>query len=428
MNRKLFLTTAAPVSLVSSLMLSSGLAACKFGKWGAEKTLSEYDGRVLVLIQLDGGNDGLNTVIPLDKYEQLTQARKNILVPEKQVLALNNTSVTGLHPALQSLQKIYNNKKLAIVQGVGCSNPDLSHFKAIDIWHSGSDAATAVSTGWLGRYFDLQNGDKNEKADPQAIQIGSALTKVLQGPAKSAGMVVRDINSFYGLNPGHYHSSTGESRNDKLGFIRNMVIESKDYLNRVKSAAERRKNMSKMYPQPGTNLLADQLKIVARLIGGGMQTKVYIVNLKGFDTHEKQVDTANTTQGAHADLLAQISTAVAAFDDDLNLMNKQDKVVSMIYSEFGRRIKSNSGYGSDHGTAAPVLLFGANINGGITGTNPEIPGKATVNDNIPMQHDFRSVYISLLKDWFGVQQHIINATLPGAYPYLNLFAPVRQVS
>jgi uncharacterized protein (DUF1501 family) len=145
-----------------------------------------------------------------------------------------------------------------------------------------------------------------------------------------------------------------------------------------------------------------------------------MVNLKGFDTHDGQVDTSDTTQGAHADLLSQLSVAVAAFEDDLGLMGKQDNVISMIHSEFGRRIKSNASYGTDHGTSAPVMLIGAGIKGGIAGNNPQIPSKVDVNDNLPLQTDFRSVYASLLKNWFGASETDIESTLFGAYPPFTL--------
>jgi uncharacterized protein (DUF1501 family) len=419
MDRRFFLKNTLSVSVISSLALTGLLKSYR----PHANELDQNKGRILVLIQLDGGNDGLNTVIPLDQYSKLTAARKNILIPDSKVLALHDTTSTGLHPSLREIQKLYNDKKVMIIQGVGCPNPDLSHFKAIDIWHTASDAAGIVSTGWLGRYLEQQNehGIKYNPEEPSAIQIAAALSKVLQGTMKSKGMVIRDTGFFYDLVPGRYDLASDTVAGHQLSYIRNTMIESKDYLSKVKSAAQRQKNLSRKYPAAGDNQLADQLKIVAQLIGGGLQTKVYIVKLGGFDTHDKQVEFTDPTKGDHANLLSQLSIAMDAFQDDLSLMDKQDHVLSMVYSEFGRRIKSNSSYGCDHGTSAPVLLFGSNLKNGLVGTNPQIPSKVTVNDNIPMQNDFRSVYASVLKVWFDTPQPDIDAALLGFYPSMDIF-------
>jgi uncharacterized protein (DUF1501 family) len=311
---------------------------------------------------------------------------------------------------------------LTIVQGVGYSNPDLSHFKAMDIWDTGSDASSAsgVPTGWLGRFLDLC-----EPIDgPPAIQIDASLSKALQGHMASMGMVVKNTNSFYNLNIGHYHidaAPASDSSNKRLDALRNTIINSKEYLKQVATAAGRQKNLSSKYPSPGTNKLADQLKIVAQLIGGGLQTKAYLVSLHGFDTHAGQADTMDTQTGVHADLLGKLSQAVSAFQDDLCLMNIQNRVVGMIYSEFGRRIKSNTSLGTDHGTAAPVMLFGTKLKGGLIGSNPEIASKVYENDNLPLQHDFRSIYASVLQGWFNLSAKETNGILLDSYPDLNLF-------
>ena len=420
MDRRVFLTRGAPFSLLTSFLMCNGLSSCV--NWQPGQSKEPDDGRVLVLIQLDGGNDGLNTVIPLDQYKNLITVRKNILIPENKVLALNDSSFTGLHPALKALQSLYKDKQLSIVQGVGSPNPDLSHFKSIDTWHSGADTGNTVYTGWLGRYIDHDTGYEADKynGDPPAIQIGHSLSKLLQGSHANSGTVVGNLDFFYELDLGNYNVMS-DVANNPLSFIRRAAIESKDHLQKVKIAAGRQKNLSSLYPPQGNNMLADQLKTAARLIGGGLKTKIYIANLTGFDTHYNQVETGDATKGDHADLLAKLSAAIAAFNDDLFQMGKQDKVVTMVYSEFGRRIKSNSGYGTDHGTSAPVMLFGGKVKGGLIGQNPEIAAGLTADDNLPMQHDFRSVYASVLHGWFGVPQPVINTILQGNYPVINLF-------
>jgi hypothetical protein len=165
-------------------------------------------------------------------------------------------------------------------------------------------------------------------------------------------------------------------------------------------------------PYPTNNTLADQLKIVARLIKGGLRTRVYLVSFGGFDTHSVQVNATDTTTGQHATLLQRVSDACKAFQDDLQFLQIQDRVIGMTYSEFGRRIKSNSSVGTDHGAAAPVFIFGSKVEAGILGDNPAIPPNATVNDNIPMQYDFRSIYSTILEKWFCVDKTIVSGLFP----------------
>ncbi len=390
MNRKFFVTNALPVSVISSLAVIGALKYYRASNVFQSPQRPGYEGRVLVLVQLNGGNDGLNTVIPLDQYANLTKARKNIMIPDNKVLALNGSSVTGLHPAMTDLQKLYNQKQVSIIQGAGYANPDLSHFRSIDIWNTGSDSSTTLDTGWMGRFLDQEYRDfyKTNQPDPPAIQIGAALSKVLQGPGSNMGMAVREVDHFYDLLPPRYDPSGAVHTRGQLSFIRRMVTESKGYFTKIKAAARAQQNLSKMYPSEGSNQLADQLKLAARLIGGGLETKVYMVSLGGFDTHGKQVDISDTTKGVHAGLLSKLSEAIAAFQDDLNLMGKQDKVLGMTYSEFGRRIRSNSSYGCDHGTSAPLILFGHKLKGGLIGTNPEISDNVRENDNLPFRPIF----------------------------------------
>jgi uncharacterized protein (DUF1501 family) len=334
MDRKFFVTNALPVSIISSLAIMGALKHYRTSNVFQSPKRTGYEDRVLVLIQLNGGNDGLNTVIPLDQYTNLTNARKNILIPDNKVLAINGSAVTGLHPAMTDLQKLYNQKQVSIIQGVGYANPDLSHFRSIDIWNTGSDSSTTLDTGWLGRFLDREYHDfyKTNQPDPPAIQIGAALSKVLQGTESNMGMSVREVDHFYDLLPPRYDPSGSVHTRGQLSFIRRTVTESKGYFIKINAAARAQQNLSKMYPSHGSNQLADQLKLAARLIGGGLETKVYMVSLGGFDTHGKQVDTSDTTKGIHAGLLSKLSEAIAAFQDDLSLMGKQDKVLGMTIS------------------------------------------------------------------------------------------------
>jgi uncharacterized protein (DUF1501 family) len=182
-----------------------------------------------------------------------------------------------------------------------------------------------------------------------------------------------------------------------------MSLKTDQYADVIKKAALKITKQSDKYPAPGKNPLADQLKIVARLIAGGLKTKIYMVNTGSFDTHSKQTDDADKTIGTHANLLKRVSEAIGVFMDDLNYLQAGDRVMGMTFSEFGRRIKSNASGGTDHGAAAPLFYFGNKVKAGVIGANPIIPINATVNDNVPMQNDFRSVYASILQNWFSLQ-------------------------
>jgi uncharacterized protein (DUF1501 family) len=429
MNRRFFLKNTLTASVLSSLAITGGL---RYYSLSQDTKSTRHNNRILVLIQLDGGNDGLNTIIPLDQYSRLMAVRKNILIPDKLVLPLNDRYETGFHPSMNYLQEMYNNGTLAIIQGVGYPNSSYSHFRSADVWLTGSDSDTILDTGWLGRFLNVQypgfpNGYPTDSMpDPPAIQVGSYLSTALQGPSAGMGMAITTTTSFYDLVLDTYNPVSHSPADYELKFMKSIANETQRYTSVIKRAVASQKNRSSLYPPVGANKLADQLKIVAQLIGGGLQTQVYMVNLEGFDTHGGQVDKSNHARGAHGELLSQLSTAIAAFQDDLRIMKKDNDVIGMTFSEFGRRIKSNASSGTDHGTTGPVLLFGSQVKGGIIGTNPIIPDKATVDDNLLMQTDYRAIYKSILKKWFGQSDTVLECTLPGKYQMLDLFKMSSQ--
>jgi uncharacterized protein (DUF1501 family) len=365
---------------------------------------------VLVLIQLNGGNDGLNTIIPLDQYANLNTARANILIPSAQVLPLNGVPATGLHPSMTGIQQLYNDNRVGIVQGVSYPSPNFSHFRATDIWLTASDSDETLTTGWAGRYLDYEYpnypvGYPNATMpDPLAIEIGATVSLALQGPTVNTGMSIIDPTNFYNLINGIQDPAPNTNYGRELTYIRQVNQQSQAYSAVITAAANNITSQSSSYPVQGTNSLADQLKIVARLIAGGLKTKIYMVSLGGFDTHSAQAVNGNPATGNHANLLSKLSVGVSAFMDDLDYLNVADRVVGMTFSEFGRRIISNASVGTDHGSGSPMMLFGNKVQSGILGTNPVIPANATVNDNVAMQYDFRSVYSSLLNEWFCVPQ------------------------
>jgi uncharacterized protein (DUF1501 family) len=417
MKRRHFLRRTVPVTILPMLM--GGFTFKAYGRGPVLEALigapAETD-HVLVLVQLNGGNDGLNTVIPLDQYSELMAARGNIAIPENLVYRLNDR--TGLHPSLAGLGEMSRGGLVSVVQSVGYPNPNFSHFRATDIWLTASNSDVVLANGWMGRYLDEEyadypNGYPNAVApDPLAIQIGSVVSLGLQGPEVSMGMALTSPTSFYQMVAGVVDQAPGTPAGHELTFIRQVAQQTEQYAAVITAAAGKAANLSTLYPADGTNALADQLRIVAQLIAGGLKTRIYVVNLGGFDTHSSQVSqTGGTETGNHANLLQKLNDAIVAFQDDLHLLGVERRVVGMTFSEFGRRIKSNASYGTDHGTAAPVFVFGQPVRGGVVGANPVLPDAATSNDNIPMGIDFRSVYASLLRDWFGVPQAELEAVL-----------------
>ncbi|MEO6068992.1 MAG: DUF1501 domain-containing protein [Chitinophagaceae bacterium] len=385
-------------------------------------------GKILVIIQQNGGNDGLNTIIALDKYSQLSNARGNLILPQADILPLNNTTTTGMHPALNELKNLYNNGKVCIVQAVSYPNPNFSHFRATDIWFSASGSAQYLDTGWLGRTLDTNYPNypaaypNAAMKDPLAVQIGSSLPFSLQGPNVNMGYNVANPAQLLNVINATTDPAPNNDYGRELTFLRMMKDQSNAYKDRITNAYNGQVTKSALYPISG-NSLADQLKIVARMIGGGLTTPIYIVNHPySHDTHSDQVNSIDRKTGTQANNLSILSKAISAFQDDIELMGKGDKVAGMTFSEFGRRIISNASNGTDHGSSAPVIFFGAALNGGVIGSSPDIPAAATVTSQVPMQHDFRQLYATVMQDWLCLTPEESQTVLGSAFTSLPIFA------
>ena len=378
--------------------------------------------RVLVLIQLTGGNDGLNCVIPRDQYRNLTMVRPDIILPESSLLEI--TDQVAFNPNMENLKRVYDNGELSVVQSVGYPNQNRSHFRSTDIWHTASDADEFVLTGWLGRYFDAfipnypEAYPNNEYPDPFAITIGSSVSETCQGMAGNFSLAISNPENLAQLSTPLNNEVAGGCYKDKLDFLAKTIQQTNEYGEVIQTADDMGSNSSTQYPDD--NVLAQKLKIVAKLINGGLRTKVYIVSLGGFDTHANQVMDGDTTTGEHAALLEELSTAILSFQDDLKNLGLDQRVVGMTYSEFGRRIRSNSSFGTDHGTAAPLWVFGSCVQSGVIGDNPEISEDVDNQEGVPMQNDFRSVYGSILTDWFEVDENIVQDVLLGEFQKLPI--------
>jgi uncharacterized protein (DUF1501 family) len=367
-------------------------------------TSKSAEDRVLVLIRLSGGNDGLNTVIPLNSYDNLQLHRPNVILPQSSLL--QTTSSLGMHPAMSGMNQLFQDGKLTIIQNVGYPEQNRSHFRSMDIWSMGS-LDPAETRGWLGRKFDIDypdypNGYPNaDFPDPFAISVGYEVSSTCQGVVANFSQAVSDPFTNFNLF-NSFETSDGTYFGEHMAFLSTLVDQTNQYIDQISTAANAGSTMSTLYDE--TNEIAKQLRQVAQMISGGLKTKVYILNINGFDTHFGQVDPSDTTVGLHASLLKTLSDAVAAFQDDLRLLGLENRVAGMTFSEFGRQIASNGSDGTDHGDAAPLFIFGSCINGGTLGSDPVIGFDLAPQEALPMEIDFRDIYASVLKDWFEVPE------------------------
>jgi uncharacterized protein (DUF1501 family) len=440
MKRRDFLRTASAATMalpysINGLPMNALTENSSLVKMVKDATIG-FEDRILVMVNLIGGNDGLNTVIPLDQYSAYTNLRSNVAIPENKVLSLAGTPETGLHPSMTALRDLYNNGKLSIIHSVGYPNPNQSHFRSADIWMSGVDSNQYAATGWAGRYLQdrftgYPNGYPNTTMeDPLALQIGYLSTPTLQGEGTSTAVTIDTPENFYNL----IGASTGTSpanippytMGEQIAYIRQQQALAIGFATEIKNAGMLGSNMN---TYPSENYLADQLKVVARLIHGGLKTKIFFVTQYGYDTHSTQVDVNDKTLGVHAKLLKDLSDAIAAFQQDITLMGHADRIMGMTFSEFGRRADSNNSRGTDHGVAAPMFVFGNGVkkqNIGVnpnitTGLLPENPQSWETYRDIKMQIDFRRVYADILRDWFGTSETKTNQALFRNFNTLSLF-------
>jgi len=377
------------------------------------------DQPVLVVLQMAGGNDGLNTVVPFanDFYRK---ARPQLGLPAGNVLKINDT--TGFHPALSQVKDLYDDGRLAVVQGVGYPNPNRSHFRSTEIWQTASDANKVARFGWIGRYFDhackgtdptigvnvgrqtpqafvgprplgvsLENPDQYRYAgadlphDDETMG-GDTFYRKLNQPAMEAPEDTPASGSTITSVPGSIQTS-----GSPLDFLDRTALDAQLSSDRILAISRRGRN-SGDYP---AGPLAHSLKLVARLIGGGLPTRVFYVSQGGYDTHTNQVPTQDR-------LLREMSGCLKAFLDDLREQGQAQRVLVMTFSEFGRRVAQNANGGTDHGAASVLFLAGATVQAGLLGTPPSLAPADLFNGDLRHTTDFRSVYASLLEQWLRV--------------------------
>ena len=392
-------------------------------------TNCDVSNRKIVLVDLAGGNDGLNTLIPLNIYTDYVNMRPNTHIPSSSALHLNaiDSSLQGsnqdlaLHPVLSGMYNLYDQDQLRILQSVGYDSINKSHFASIDICNTGNDGNNwnnGQNSGWMGRFMENHYNNLLPANYPMGIQIGSPNTSLGFHGVSEHGLAMnltgQDSDNFYsvlsGLS-GEYPTDFPDSHyGTELQYIVDTDASSNIYAQAITSSFNNGSNFSgSNYPDTD---LADQLKTVARLMRGGINTKIYLVRLGGFDTHANQVQGAGDLQGRHYNLLDELSTAVEAFMRDLNSDSLGEDVVGITISEFGRKAKENASLGTDHGKVAPVFIFGKPVQSGISGVNVDLNEANEDNDFQidSVQFDYRQSLATLMQDFLGSDSASINST------------------
>jgi len=365
--------------------------------------LQNTNDNILVMIYLEGGNDGLNTVVPFEDplYDSFRPTIGFTTPDEKNSLIFRPRPDLGMNPQLNALQPLWQENKLAILQNVGNSNPDLSHFRSSDIWNSASDPTINVPTGWAARYLEnlYPNYPQIAPEDPLAISIGYYQSAAFFGSNGLVNIRIDDPRTYLSNAVQKNNAVPSTEGGVELAFMRNLISLSNVYAARFNNLFPKYAVNSVTYPD---NQLARDLQKVAWCIASGLKTKVYYVHLKGFDTHIGQFS-KDPTVGGHAQLLKYLGDAMFAFQRDLEGLKVDQRVLTMTYSEFGRRVSGLGGEssGTDHGTAAPQFLLGSNVAGNVYGKTPDLKNLDN-NGNLIYEFEFRQMYASILQDWLGV--------------------------
>lgn len=394
---------------------------------------SDTNNNVLIFVQLHGGNDGLNTLIPVSQYGQYKEIRANIAIPNKvegintrKYIEVDNSipfeQQVGLHPDMIGFKQLYDEGKAAVIQNVGYPNMNGSHFRGRDIVFmgvGGQDDSLDVASGWMGRYLNHEYPNypdaypSETMADPIALEIGNSTSLAFhREDGIPIGLNVHSPEAFYNLINSVGVDNQGilfpeGYAGEELRYLMEFETMTNVYAEQLKKVYDAGQNSSVSYPEtyPGSapqgsmkNPLSGQLRLIARLLAGGIKTRIFLCRIGGFDTHGAQVEEYDHTQGTHAALLYHLSSAMKAFMDDVKELGMEERVLAMTFTEFGRRPASNDSFGTDHGTSTPVFLFGKGLKGGVLGNNPIIPERRGAN--LEYEIDYRQIYTSVVQDWF----------------------------
>ncbi len=443
MKRRNFLKLAAPVPL-----LLNAVPVQAFQSLGLLQAIDcgDVQNRCLVVLQMRGGNDGLNTIVPIANYGTYAGLRPNIKIPQSGTGAyipldstLPSADQIGLNPAMTAVKSLYDQGKATIIQGVGYPTHNRSHFKSTDLILTGGDGTAPnfnLPDGWMGRYLNYNyqgtiGTPSPTMPDPIGIQLGNKKPSLgfhsLEEHALAINLSGQDPAGFFtlvsqvGLDP--IANIPNSQYGEKLEYIQAVEKDSEVYAERISRVFNNGRNsVAANYPD---TYLANQLKTVARLLNGGSKTKVFLVDMTGFDTHVNQIG-SNAALGSHFNLLEMLSEGVKAFQDDLAAMALDDRVMTVTFSEFGRKATENANRGTDHGTLGPMMVFGKHLDAGVKGTNLDL---TNLESGAPLnrQYDYREVFTELLHKWLGADDGSLTAT--GFLPYkdsgIDLVAPTQ---
>ncbi len=417
-TRRTFLSSSSLTLASASVAVPAFLQRSAFGLPTPAPGLSSIPGvpqdHVLVVVQLSGGNDGLNMVVPFGN-DLYYKSRPGIGIPASEALTISERDGLGLHPTMTGIKSLFDDGLCTVVQGIGYPNPNRSHFSSMDIWHTADTSGTG--DGWLGRYFDSEccgfgkgeSGTVEDVSGQPGIAVGRAAPLAMQGrQSKPITFESPDLFRWTGQDvhkslkqPYDMLVSRGEDAEldpgSNASFLMRTALDAQVSSDLIRKAVERAPRSR--YPRTG---LGRQLAMVSAMIGAGLDTRVYYVSLGGFDTHAGQ----GAGQGAHANLMRTLSDALKAFYDDLKQQENAERVLTMTFSEFGRRVGQNASGGTDHGTAAPLLLFGPMVRAGILGNHPSLKDLDR-GDDMKFKIDFRTVYAAILETWLKADSEAI---------------------
>jgi uncharacterized protein (DUF1501 family) len=403
---------------VPSFLASTFTALQSHAADSAVQTTTGKDGTILVVLQMAGGNDGINTVVPYSS-DYYHKARPRIGLPVDKILKLSDN--VGFHPAMTGFKSLYDSGNLSVVQGVGYPNPNRSHFRSMEIWQTASDSDKYDKDGWIGRYFDNACAGSDpavgiaiEDQMPQSFFAekpkGVCITnpqnyRFMPGDHPRPGQPDMVEASYEKLNDIDVNATPSDQNSGgsigmlsssampmtggrAVDFIERTALDAQVSSDEIRGIAARVQNQS-VYP---ASPLGNSLKLVAKLIGGGLPTRIYYVSQGGYDTHTNQI-------GTQQRLLGDLGNSMKAFVDDLKAQGNLQRVLVMTFSEFGRRVSDNANGGTDHGAAAPLFIVGNKVNAGLLGSYPSLAPEDLFEGDIKYNVDFRSVYAAVLENW-----------------------------
>ncbi len=410
-NRRSFLQALGLATGGSFMLANSPITYAQPSRLASAINQAEGD-RVIIIIRLSGGNDGLNTIVPVYDYDTYAQRRPNIRILEEQLTNLSPDF--GIPNYLTNMERMWGDGAMKVVHGVGYENQNLSHFTGSDNWANTNPGETDY-TGWMGRYFEGKFPDflLDPPPMPAAIQIGSIGNLIFDGIETNYAFTVANPQRLFEIASGGELFNTDQipdcTYGEQLQFMKGSANNTITYAGIIHEAYQRSFDTANYTD----TRMGNQLRIVSRLIKGNLGTKVYMISLGGFDTHSGQLE-------AHQRLMLDLSDNLKTFYDDLATVEKDRDVLSMTISEFGRRVEENGSAGTDHGSASNMMLFGPGLeDNGFIGNHPDLQALDR-RGNMQFDVDFRAVYGTVMKEWLCIEEEIVDEALYGTYDSLEL--------